>query len=115
MSKKVETLLEYQSAQLPLLLESATLDYAVLNLAGEVGELLSILAKAKLKEQPLNDMLSDPDTRKRLRGECGDVLFLLTLVATRLGFFMDDIANENLEKLHKRKAENKIIGDGDFR
>ena len=111
----VTTLNGYQAAQIPLLLDTATVDYALLNLAGEVGELMAPFAKAKLKALSVDQLMSDPDKRKEIIGEIGDVLFMISLVALKVGVSLEDAANGNLSKLTKRKAEGKIIGSGNFR
>lgn len=114
-NQHVSTLNGYQAAQVPLLLDTATVDYALLNLAGEVGELMAPFAKAKLKSMSVEQLMSDPDKRKEIIGEIGDVLFMISLVALKVGVSLEDAANGNLSKLTKRKAEGKIIGSGNFR
>ena len=68
----------------------------LLGLAGEVGELQNEYKKA----------LRDGDTanpyRARFAEELGDVLWYVADLATKLGFDLDDIAAQNLEKARDR-------------
>jgi NTP pyrophosphatase (non-canonical NTP hydrolase) len=89
-------------------LPSATALYALMNLSGEVGELMSLEAKA-IRDGAKNDYLH------QAKKELGDILWCLTAVASDYGFTLEDIAIGNIEKLANRKTNNTIQGNGDDR
>jgi NTP pyrophosphatase (non-canonical NTP hydrolase) len=89
-------------------LPSASVLYALLNLTGEVGELMSLEAKA-LRDGSKSDYL------QQAKKELGDILWCLTAVASDYGFTLEDIAIGNIEKLANRKTNNTIQGNGDDR
>lgn len=100
---------EYANEAMSFRLHSATHEYAILNLAGEVGELLS-------KEAKLIRDLGDFDAHKdAVLKELGDILWCLTAVASDYGFTLEDVAKENIEKLSIRKQNKTIQGNGDYR
>ena len=90
-------------------LPSANSEYALLNLAGEVGELLSLEAKL------IRDGASFGDHRTNVRKELGDILWCLTAVADDYNLDLSEIAQTNIDKLTSRKANNTIKGSGDDR
>ena len=85
--------------------------YPTLGLAGEAGEVAEKVKK----------MLRDDDgelteeRRQLLKGELGDVLWYLAQLATDMGLSLDEVAQENLQKLFSRQERGKITGDGDER
>jgi NTP pyrophosphatase (non-canonical NTP hydrolase) len=99
---------EYQAEAMSFRLESATPLYALLNLAGEVGELNSLIAKG------VRDG-TKPDHELNIRKELGDVLWSVAAVALDNGFTLEDVAVGNIAKLSQRKANNTIKGSGDDR
>ncbi|MBR3467944.1 MAG: hypothetical protein IKH15_12095 [Bacteroidales bacterium] len=52
---------------------------------------------------------------EELRKEAGDILWQLSGLCTVMGWNLEEVAQQNLEKLASRKARNKIDGDGDNR
>lgn len=100
---------EYMHDAMDFRLPSANSEYALLNLAGEVGELMSL--EAKLIRDGGN-MNAHRDLAKK---ELGDILWCLTAVAKDYGFTLEDIAKGNIQKLTSRKANNTIQGNGDER
>lgn len=66
----------------------------LLGLIGETGEVIDIFKKAR------RDMTS-PDL-KHLKEELGDVLWYICNIATLNEIDMEDVLNENIEKLIKR-------------
>lgn len=91
-------------------LPSATPEYALLNLAGEVGELLS--KEAKL----IRDGAQHWEIfREEAKKELGDILWCLTAIAKDYGYSLEEVARCNLDKLSKRKNNNTIQGNGDHR
>lgn len=81
--------------------------YFAFGLAGETGEVLE-----KLKRTIRNGDSVDRDLIKK---ELGDVLWYLACLAKELGFSLEDIAKDNIDKLSARKEQNKITGSGDRR
>lgn len=82
--------------------------YATLGLAGEAGELANKVKK--LYRDGYN-----PDFYERAAAELGDVLWYVAMMATELGYNLDDIAQHNMTKLKDRAARGKLGGSGDER
>lgn len=70
--------------------------YMALNLVGEVGEFASKVAKS-------------------IRKEAGDILWQLSGLCKVMGWSLEDVAQENLDKLASRQARGVIDGNGDNR
>jgi NTP pyrophosphatase (non-canonical NTP hydrolase) len=87
------------------------LAYPTLGLCGESGE---VAEKIKKMYRDDNGLLTE-NRRTELKKELGDVLWYVSNVAVEAGLSLDDIAFENIQKLHKRKEENKLHGSGDNR
>lgn len=98
---------QYQYEARKTRLPTANKEYAVLGLAGEVGELYSLLAKSIRDEKPL-DVLS-------LKKEVGDCVWFLAAIADDYGFTLADVLEVNLKKLNKRQKDNTLTGSGDNR
>lgn len=99
---------EYMHGALRFRLPSANALYALMNLSGEVGELMSLEAKA-IRDGAKSDYLH------QAKKELGDILWCLTAAASDYGFTLEDIAIGNIEKLSNRKTNNTIQGNGDDR
>ena len=100
---------EYQMEAMAFRLPSANSEYALLNLAGEVGELLS--AEAKL----IRDGANLDNHRKNVVKELGDILWCITAIAADYNVALVSVAEANIEKLISREANNTIKGSGDDR
>lgn len=100
---------EYQMKAMALRLKSADDIYALLNLAGEVGELLSLEAKGR------RDGYNIADHRENVKKELGDVLWMITAIADDNSLNLEEIAVGNIVKLSGRKAKGTISGSGDNR
>ena len=98
---------EYQAGAMSTRLPTADLQYAVLNLAGEAGEVTSKLAKSRRDKEPID--------REAFALECGDVMWSLALIAEEIGISMAEMAQINLDKLASRKARGMLGGSGDYR
>lgn len=120
------TLKEYQQlAMTTCLYESKNFSYMMLNLVGEVGEFASKVAKAIRKDKALiyyNDLQTEsgPNAMTReevedLRKEAGDILWQLSGLCTVMGWDLEEVAQENLDKLASRQERGKIDGSGDNR
>lgn len=85
--------------------------YPALGLAGEAGEVCNRVKKIFRDD----DGVVDPEVRRKLAAELGDVLWYLAALATDLDLNLAEIAHANLAKLADRQARGKIQGNGDER
>ncbi len=85
--------------------------YTALGLSNEAGE---VLGKIKKIIRDKNCKITDIE-RKGISKELGDVLWYISNLADSLGLNLNDIAQENLEKLFSRKERGMIKGEGDER
>ena len=99
---------DYQAEAMGFRLPSATPDYALFNLSGEVGELHSLIAKA------IRDGAKF-DFELQVKKELGDILWCLTAVAMDYGYTLEDVAQSNINKLSKRKDVGTLQGSGNDR
>ena len=123
---------EYQKqAMTTCMVTCDNIAYMAMNLCGEVGELHSKLAKAIRKGKLFITTSPGRDSEGQITmsqthtlteaemqdvaAECGDVLWQLAGVCSVLGFKLDDIGQQNLDKLSSRKQRHLIDGDGDNR
>ena len=98
---------------------SENFSYMFLNLVGEVGEFASKVAKAIRKEHAdisvndlnLNEIVYDEELQK----EAGDILWQFSGLCTVMGWSLEEVAQQNLDKLASRKQRNVIDGSGDNR
>lgn len=132
MNMKELTLNEYQLKAMDTCMASCNnISYMLLNLVGEVGEFASKVAKSIRKEEITiggeaavgvitNNPVIEDDTAfyfmcDELQKEAGDILWQLSGLCTVMGWTLNDVAAQNLEKLASRKARNVIDGEGDNR
>lgn len=106
---------EYQkqaetTAVYPGMGERDGLNYVVLGLCGESGEVAE-----KLKKSYRDDGFVTEARRQAIRGELGDVLWYAAMLAGEIDEDLGDVAQENLDKLASRRQRNVITGDGDNR
>ena len=113
------TLEEYQKrAMATCMASSENFSYMFLNLVGEVGEFASKVAKAIRKEEnciEYNDLGVTVTNNEELQKEAGDILWQLSGLCTVMGWKLEDIAQQNLDKLASRQQRNVIDGSGDNR
>ena len=113
------TLEEYQKqAMTTCMASSENFSYMFLNLVGEVGEFASKVAKAIRKEEnciDYNDLGVTVTNNEELQKEAGDILWQLSGLCTVMGWNLEDIAQQNLDKLASRQQRNVIDGSGDNR
>lgn len=100
------TLNEYQDFSRGFRLKSADKQYVLLNIGGEVGELLSLYAKGR-RDGKLDENL--------IAKELGDILWHIGAIADDHGWTLDYIAAVNILKLQSRKNDGTIQGSGDER
>lgn len=98
--------------------------YAYAGLAEETGEVLGKFAKFVRKHQGLEpkDAISwttlkaDLEKyREDIKKELGDVLWMVSEIATQEGLQLSDIMEYNISKLNDRLNRDVIIGEGDNR
>ena len=99
---------EYQNFCQSVRIFSADDVYAVLNLPGEVGELLSLMAKARRDGRKF-------DYDQNVKKELGDIMWSVAIIALDHGFTLQDILDANMAKLSKRKDTGTLQGSGDDR
>mgnify|MGYP006284275199 CR=1 FL=1 len=100
----------YQTKAMSYRLDSADQAYALLNLSGEVGELMSHIAKG------IRDGVSDEVKFKELAGkELGDIMWMVAAIASDMGLSLEKLCEQNIEKLESRKQNNTIQGSGNER
>lgn len=87
------------------------LEYLSLGLVSEAGE---VAGKVKKIIRDYNSEMSE-ELNEALQAEIGDVLWYIAQLCTTLGTNMSVVATKNVEKLAKRKENNKLGGDGDNR
>lgn len=88
---------EYQKHAYNLISEEGRKDMitnGVLGLAGESGECCDIVKKYKYQGHELD--------KEHLKDELGDVLWYVAETASGLGITLEEVAQYNLDKLHKR-------------
>lgn len=103
----MKTFDEYQMEAFKTALPSAKhLDYAILGLASEAGELAGKYKKF------LRDGVLD---EKAFKHEIGDCIWYIALLATLLNAPLSEIAQQNLDKLADRQRRGALGGNGDLR
>lgn len=100
--------------------EDSGIAYCTIKLAGEVGEFSEKVGKLirdksrSLTNQSLIDCMSAEDERLLIK-ELGDITWYVAQLAHQLRYDMSEVLAINVEKLQKRRLENKISGSGDER
>ena len=85
--------------------------YCTLGLCGEAGEVAEKVKKVFRDNQGI----VTEDKRHELKKEIGDVLWYCTALASELGFSLEEILEENYNKLIQRRKTNTLHGSGDNR
>lgn len=102
---------DYQERAVQTAIYKGKIVYPVLGLASEAGEVAGKLKKI-LRDN--NGTYTDQNLRA-LADELGDVLWYVAAVAKDLGYTLDTIAQNNLDKLRERQERNVLQGSGDNR
>lgn len=90
----LKTLNDYQKVAASFFPEEPELTTYLLGLGGEAGEVLDLFKKHLGHGHPLS--------RDAVVKELGDVLWYLSAIALMQGISLQEVARENLAKLHKR-------------
>lgn len=85
--------------------------YTALGLNGEAGEV------AEHAKKILRDDSGEisPERKSHLKKELGDVLWYISNCCSELGISLNEVAEQNVEKLSSRKKRGKIQGHGSHR
>jgi NTP pyrophosphatase (non-canonical NTP hydrolase) len=87
--------------------------YSALGLGNEAGEVMGKIKKW-LRGDDGEGVISE-ERRGALKGELGDVLWYLAVLAHDLDLDLNDIAESNVAKLKARAEQGTLKGDGDTR
>lgn len=87
--------------------------YPALGLGNEAGEVMGKIKKWLRGDDGEGEM--SEERKDGLKGELGDVLWYLAILANDLGFTLDAVAKTNLDKLQSRKERGMLKDDGDKR
>lgn len=85
--------------------------YPALGLVGEAGEIANKLKKV-IRDN--SGVLTD-EVRGSVGSEIGDCLWYIAQLATEMGYDLDTLAQNNVNKLASRKERGVIAGSGDNR
>lgn len=91
--------------------EHAVINYPILGLVGEAGELAN---KYKKVIRDDNGVMSDAKREEHI-AELGDVLWYCAALASDLDVSLDEVASLNLAKLQSRADRGVLAGSGDNR
>ena len=124
---------DYQNKAISTCMDSSrNMSYMAMGLVSEVGELTGKIAKAIRKgdiyigsESNESDLhytigfMADPDRCREwefdLKHELGDILWFAAGIAEVMGWTLEEVAQENIDKLASRKERGVIDGNGDNR
>ena len=124
---------EYQNKAMSTCMDSSrNMSYMAMGLTSEVGEFMGKIAKAIRKGDiyigsEANDsdlhytigFMADPDRccewEKDLKQELGDILWFAAGIAEVMGWTLEEVAQENIDKLASRQKRGVIDGNGDNR
>lgn len=100
---------DYQSLTMETAIypEDEGVQYTALGLNGEAGEVAEKVKKWRRE--------GDEQYLEELESELGDVLWYLARLADELDVSLDQVAEENIDKLLDRKARDVLEGQGDDR
>jgi NTP pyrophosphatase (non-canonical NTP hydrolase) len=88
-----------------------SLTYPALGLAGEAGEFADHAKKVIRDDRGV----VTPGRREAMAKELGDVLWYVAQLATELDLELEQIAQDNLDKLASRMQRGVLSGSGDDR
>ena len=119
------TIDEYQQKAMSTCMDrSHNYTYMAEGMVGEMGELMSKVAKGvrkgkmKVSSNTLVLLASKqerPEILEGLKSELGDILWFVAGMADVMGWSLEEVAQANIDKLASRKERGVIQGDGDNR
>ena len=105
-------LYEAQAGETAIFPKEKALEYLALGLTSEAGE---VAGKVKKLIRDGEDVEGFEMKKIAISHEIGDVLWYCAMMAKEVGVPLADIMQENLDKLHSRKARGTLQGSGDNR
>ena len=105
---------EYQDRALETAIypnRGANFVYPALGLVGEAGE---VADKLKKVIRDGNGVLTDA-VKDAVAAELGDTMWYIAVLASEIGYNLDEIMAKNLSKLNSRKQRGVLAGSGDDR
>jgi len=105
---------EYQDRALETAIypnRGANFVYPALGLVGEAGE---VADKLKKVIRDGNGVLTDA-VKDAVAAELGDTMWYIAVLASEIGYNLDEIMAKNLSKLNSRKQRGVLSGSGDAR
>lgn len=106
---------EYQKRALETAIypEKHRIIYPAMGLGSEAGEVLGKIKKWIRGDDGEGEM--SEERRQSIKGELGDVLWFISVLAKDLKFDLEEVAKHNIDKLQSRKERGTLRGDGDSR
>lgn len=99
-----------------------SLDHFVMGLTEEAGEVAGVMKRFhrgdesyRLYNRVSYEYEITPFAKEKLKGEAGDVLWYVAMIADELGITLEELAQYNIDKLADRMKRNVITGSGDNR
>lgn len=89
--------------------------YPFLALCEEAGEVIGKIAKLIRKKQYVSNLYEIEEVKAQLKKELGDVLWNVANCCAVLDTTLQEVAEENLDKLADRAERGVIVGEGDNR
>jgi len=87
--------------------------YPALGLGNEAGEVLGKIKKWLRGDSGKKNITKEQ--REDIKGELGDALWYIAVLADDINISLDDVAKYNLEKLASRNKRGVLKGNGDNR
>ena len=105
-------LYQYEATKTAIFPKEKALEYLALGLTSEAGE---VAGKVKKLIRDGEDKEGFELKKIAISHEIGDVLWYCAMMATEVGYTLEEIAEMNLKKLADRKERGTLSGSGDER
>lgn len=99
---------DYQQAALKTYSFDHPILHPAIGLSEEAGEVMGCVKRFIRDDQSK----LTPERREKIKGELGDTLWYLSVLAYDCGLTMNEVAEFNLQKLASRKERGKLKGEG---
>jgi len=103
---------QHQASKFAIYNDADIVVYPALGLVSEAGEVAGKIKKI-LRDQ--NGQMLLPENREAISKEIGDVLWYIAALCSDLDIDLDEVAQENLNKLNSRLQRGVLGGSGDNR